>query len=326
MKQYLSLIGLLLICANALGASDGSIRIQSGSSTTNTKSSSITIGTMTNLLAGTLTGSNLTANTIAFANASKQLISATNTGTGSVVLDTNPTIVAPTVANLANMNHTHQSSSGGGTLDAAAIAAGTLAKARGGLAADNSSAISVSGTNATLTGNLAANAATFTNAVTLTGGGAASALTVNASAYGSGWNGSTNVPTRDDVYDRVEAVAIAPLGVTFDGQGSVIVVGTKGYITCPYACTINSATIRGDGSTGSIVIDVWKKAWDAANPPTVADTITSSDKPTVSSAKGSQDTSLSWSSVTVNANDEIGFNVDSVSTFTRATLTLKVTK
>lgn len=59
----------------------------------------------------------------------------TTTGTGSSVLATSPTIVTPTIADLTNATHTHQSTAGGGTLDAAAIAAGTLPVARGGTGA-----------------------------------------------------------------------------------------------------------------------------------------------------------------------------------------------
>lgn len=69
---------------------DGAIRIQSGSSTTNTKSSAVTITAQTNVFAGTVTLSNMTASTFPVANASKVLVSATNTGSGSVVLATKP--------------------------------------------------------------------------------------------------------------------------------------------------------------------------------------------------------------------------------------------
>jgi hypothetical protein len=43
---------------------------------------------------------------------------------------TNKTLTTPAVASFANANHTHQNSAGGGTLDAAAVGAGTLAAAR----------------------------------------------------------------------------------------------------------------------------------------------------------------------------------------------------
>lgn len=58
--------------------------------------------------------------------------STTSTGSGSVVLATSPTIATPTIASFTNSNHNHQNSAGGGTLDVAAIASGTLPVARGG--------------------------------------------------------------------------------------------------------------------------------------------------------------------------------------------------
>ena len=43
---------------------------------------------------------------------------------------TNKTLTTPTIASFTNAGHTHQNAAGGGTLDAAAIAAGTLNNAR----------------------------------------------------------------------------------------------------------------------------------------------------------------------------------------------------
>lgn len=43
---------------------------------------------------------------------------------------TSPTLTTPTIASFTNATHTHQNAAGGGTLDAAAIAAGTVATAR----------------------------------------------------------------------------------------------------------------------------------------------------------------------------------------------------
>lgn len=40
-----------------------------------------------------------------------------STGTGNVVLGTSPTIVTPTIASLANANHNHENSAGGGQID-----------------------------------------------------------------------------------------------------------------------------------------------------------------------------------------------------------------
>jgi hypothetical protein len=58
------------------------------------------------------------------------------TGTGTTVVMSasptlaTPTLTTPTIADLTNANHNHQNAAGGGTLDAAAVASGTLNSAR----------------------------------------------------------------------------------------------------------------------------------------------------------------------------------------------------
>lgn len=117
---------------------------------------------------------------------------------------------------------------------------------------------------------------------------------------------------------------VASIGLTIDGGGSAITTGVKGYISVPYACVINSVTLLADQS-GSCVIDVWKDTY-ANYPPTVADTITASAKPTITAATKSQDTTLTGWTTAVAADSVLGFNVDSASTVTRVHLVLKVTK
>jgi hypothetical protein len=73
------------------------------------------------------------------------------------------------------------------------------------------------------------------------------------------------------------------------------------------------------------VIDVWRDTY-ANFPPSVADTIAGSEKPTLSSAQVNQDLSLSTWSTSVTAGDIIAFNVDSASTVTRVNLSIKITK
>lgn len=119
-------------------------------------------------------------------------------------------------------------------------------------------------------------------------------------------------------------VKIASVGVTIDGGGSAITTGVKGYIMVPYNCTINSVTMLADQS-GSIVVDIWKDTY-ANFPPTVADTITASAKPTISAANKSQDATLTGWTTTITAGDILAFNVDSATTITRLNLILKVTK
>lgn len=109
-----------------------------------------------------------------------------------------------------------------------------------------------------------------------------------------------------------------------DGGGSAITTGVKGDVEVPFACTITQATTLADQS-GSIVIDIWKDVY-ANYPPTVADTITASAKPTLSSATNAQDSTLTGWTRTIAAGDTLRFNVDSASTVTRVTLSLKITR
>jgi hypothetical protein len=57
-------------------------------------------------------------------------VATTETGTGDIVRATSPTIVTPTIGSFANATHSHLNAAGGGTLDGAAIAAGTITIAR----------------------------------------------------------------------------------------------------------------------------------------------------------------------------------------------------
>lgn len=116
------------------------------------------------------------------------------------------------------------------------------------------------------------------------------------------------------------------VGMTIDGGGSVITTGLKGYISVPYNGTITGWVLLA-GGTGSIAIDVWKTSFAGA-PPTVANSITGTGEPTLSSAQKAQnlDVSTSWSDTSVSVGDVIGFNVDSVSTITRVNLDIKITK
>lgn len=125
------------------------------------------------------------------------------------------------------------------------------------------------------------------------------------------------------------AMVVASLKTTtlpfiIDGGGATITTGIKGDLgPIDFACTISIATLLADQS-GSIVIDIWKDTY-AAFPPTDADSITASAPPTISTATKSQDSTLTGWTTTINAGDILRFNVDSVTSIQRVTLSLKVT-
>ncbi len=117
---------------------------------------------------------------------------------------------------------------------------------------------------------------------------------------------------------------VSTAGITIDGGGSAITTGVKGYVEVPFSGTITGWTLLAD-QTGSIVIDVWKDTY-ANYPPTSGDTITGADKPTISSSNKGQNLSVSSWTTSVTAGDVLGFNVDSCSTITRATLVIRISR
>jgi len=90
----------------------------------------------------------------------------------------------------------------------------------------------------------------------------------------------------------------------------------------PYDCTIIGWVVTGD-DVGDIVFDVWKDVF-ANFPPTVADTIAGSEKPTLSSARTNSDLSLTTWTTTVSKGDVFFFNIDSVSDIKYAVLEIVV--
>jgi len=114
------------------------------------------------------------------------------------------------------------------------------------------------------------------------------------------------------------------VGLVIDGAGSAISTGVKQYIRIPTGLNgvVTKWTLLAD-QVGSIVIDVWKDTF-ANYPPTVADTITGSAKPTLSSAISAESSVLTGWTTTVTAGDVIAFKVDSAATVTKVTLELEV--
>jgi hypothetical protein len=119
-------------------------------------------------------------------------------------------------------------------------------------------------------------------------------------------------------------VAKGQLGISLNGNGSVITTGVKTYLTVPYSGIITGWELLST-ATGSIVVDVWKDTY-ANYPPTLSDSICGIDKPTLTSQiKNNNNTLTAWST-TITEGDIIAFNVDSATTVTQVTLTLKINK
>lgn len=110
-------------------------------------------------------------------------------------------------------------------------------------------------------------------------------------------------------------------GVSIDGAGQEITTGIKQYLIIPFACTITGWHLVGSPQ-GSVVLDVWKKAGAI---PTLADSITGTEKPSLSNAMLNSDTSSSWIT-NIASGDVIAFNVDSCAGCQKLTLTIAATK
>lgn len=118
------------------------------------------------------------------------------------------------------------------------------------------------------------------------------------------------------------------VGIPFvlDDGGAVLATGVKGGFEIPFDGYIMYNSLGSlDGVTGSIVIDLWKDTY-ANFPPTVADTITASAKPTITTSTKSQDKTLTNWIRDVKAGDWIFVNIDSVTSFTKVLLSLVLLK
>ena len=117
-----------------------------------------------------------------------------------------------------------------------------------------------------------------------------------------------------------EGQVSASLQFVIDGGGSAITTGQKGHLVVPFNMTITGWDIFADQS-GSIVVDVWKDTY-ANFPPTVADTIAGTEKPTLASAQKNQDLTLTTWATSLTKGDNLAFNVDSITTVQRVVVVL----
>jgi len=145
----------------------------------------------------------------------------------------------------------------------------------------------------------------------------------------NGWlnTGSGNGIDADKV-DGLHATSFTKTAINFmiPDEGAAISTGIKGKggVRVPFNCTITGWYLTADQS-GSLVVDIWKDIY-ANFPPTVADTITASAKPTLSSTIKAYSTTLTGWTTTITEGDYLFINVDSCTTCREATLSLLVTR
>jgi len=91
-----------------------------------------------------------------------------------------------------------------------------------------------------------------------------------------------------------------------------------------FSADITGWSIMAD-QTGSTVIDVWEIAFGSF-PPTVTNTVTGSEKPTLSNQISNSDLSLTTWTSSIQSADVWRINVDSATTVTRVTVSFYYTR
>lgn len=123
---------------------------------------------------------------------------------------------------------------------------------------------------------------------------------------------------------NLERRVLAPryIPIVFDGLGNVLPLGVWGDVPVHFDGTIKEWRLIALAA-GDLQIDIWKTTY-ASFPPTVANTITGSDVPSLVSSQKSDDTALTGWNTDIETGDVLRFNIDSVSGITKATLTLTI--
>ena len=146
-------------------------------------------------------------------------------------------------------------------------------------------------------------------------------VSTNGDSSMSKWGNGLLVPSGQS--RTFGGARITDLYVVIGDNVNTISTGVKGFVPIDFSGIITGWTLVADAS-GSIVIDVWKDTY-ANFPPTVADTIAGSEKPTLSSVQKNQDLSLSSWTTNLSPGDVLGFNVDSATTVKQVTLCIRIT-
>lgn len=134
------------------------------------------------------------------------------------------------------------------------------------------------------------------------------------------------------ILDDTSAVAVlttlgiksTTLQIPFSGGGADIAAGFKLPVQVPWDVTVTGWRLVSMSGAGSLVIDIWKDTF-ANFPPDVSNTVTGTEKPTLSSAETAEDLNLTtWTDVSWDAGEWVVFNVDSCTGVQFATLVLLV--
>lgn len=133
----------------------------------------------------------------------------------------------------------------------------------------------------------------------------------------------TQDPVSAFVPSSSAAIGQTVIELTVDGNQQQPAVGVCGDLYVPFSCTITAAVMQAN-APGDAVVDVWAAPFVTNTPPSAANSITASDPPTLSTSVSSIDTALTGWIVQIDAGTALRFNLVSIDTITRFTLSLVV--
>ncbi len=116
-------------------------------------------------------------------------------------------------------------------------------------------------------------------------------------------------------------VDIVQIMITVDGNNQTPPEGVCGDFYFELPALLQKAVLMAD-QPGDVVVDIWASQFVTNTPPTVLNSITASTPPTLSSSQSSIDTVLSGWDVNLPAQSALRFNIESIDTIFRFTLTL----
>lgn len=216
----------------------------------------------------------------------------------------------PTLQYAAYGNSTGQSTSFSGNYVASLATTSPLS---GGASGSNAAALTVSIANAAADGSTKGAASFTTNDFNDSSG--------NISLdYANGQKATSSQPGFSTANQT-----IGGFGGTFDGGASSPAVGSKLYFTVPYACTIAAWNILEDGASPTATIDIWKIGTGTALP-TIANTITASALPVLSTGNAIHSTTLTSWTTSVTANDIFIVNLNAVANATKVSFGVQCNK
>lgn len=113
-------------------------------------------------------------------------------------------------------------------------------------------------------------------------------------------------------------------GATFVNASAALSVPVNDVpVNIPIDCIISKVRIFTTGGTGSCVLDIWADIYGNF-PPTVADSICASAKPTISSGVKYEDSTLTGWTTQLSAGDVLFFHLESTSTFKTIAIVLEL--